>query len=87
MEKGCEIPRRRLPPVGKCDGKLQQFTVIWNGADRHLGLAVATNDLGVADSVNPGDEVTFSGPMVRPTIRSSTFGVVRAVDLPRVVLR
>jgi hypothetical protein len=44
----------------KCDGKLKQFTVVWEGPDGVTisGLPNDTNN----DLVNDGDEVTFIGP-------------------------
>ena len=59
VQKGCEIPPPP-PPAGKCDGKLQQFTMIWDGAD---GIAISgpAND-APGGIVDPGDEVTFFGP-------------------------
>ncbi|MDH3547594.1 MAG: hypothetical protein OEN22_10865, partial [Gammaproteobacteria bacterium] len=57
--KGCELPPPPPAPVGQCDGKLQQVTVIWNGAGP-INIAVGEGLTGSSQaSVAPGDEVTF----------------------------
>ncbi|MDH3552238.1 MAG: hypothetical protein OER22_06445 [Gammaproteobacteria bacterium] len=57
--KGCELPPPPPPPAGQCDGKLQQYTVIWNGAGP-INIAVGEGLTGSSQaSVAPGDEVTF----------------------------
>ncbi len=60
LEKGCEIPPPALPSVGKCKGKLQQFTMIWDGADDTPIGRVPLNNAG--RFVDNGEEVTFLGP-------------------------
>jgi hypothetical protein len=62
LDKKCrvEVPP---PPVftGSCKGKIQEFTLIWNGSGPIdlQGLNGLTTDFSSAD---PGDEVTFFGP-------------------------
>ncbi len=58
--KACEVLPPPPPPAGQCNGKLQQFTMIWNGAD---GIQVSGPQNDAPNGiVNNGDEVTFFGP-------------------------
>ncbi|MBT8141725.1 MAG: hypothetical protein HKN88_04850 [Gammaproteobacteria bacterium] len=47
-------------PAEKCDGKLQQFTLVWEGSDA-ITVSGVDNDSNNSQ-VNNGDEVTFFGP-------------------------
>ncbi|MCZ6774313.1 MAG: hypothetical protein O7G83_20335, partial [Proteobacteria bacterium] len=58
LNKTCLIPPPS-PPAGKCDGKLQQFTVIWTGDT--INVSGPSND-APGGVVNNGQAVTFSGP-------------------------
>jgi hypothetical protein len=59
--KTCEIiPSPADPLLEKCDGKIQQFTLIWGGAAPITISGLANDD---ADGViEPGQEVTFTPP-------------------------
>jgi uncharacterized repeat protein (TIGR01451 family) len=60
VQKGCEIPPPPPSADAKCDGKLKQFTVVWNGAgpiDIAVGEGLSSSS---KTSVMPGDEVTFT---------------------------
>jgi hypothetical protein len=59
VEKGCELPPPPAPPEGKCDGKLQQFTMVWTGGP--ITVSGPAND-APGGQVGNGDEVTFFGP-------------------------
>ena len=50
LEKGCEIPPPPPPSVGKCDGKLKQFTMIWDGAGP-IDIAVGAGLTGSSQSL------------------------------------
>jgi hypothetical protein len=60
LNKTCLVPPPP-PPVsgGKCDGKLQQFTVIWGGDT--INVSGTDND-APGGVVNTGQAVTFFGP-------------------------
>ena len=62
LDKQCRV--EPLPPADfdKCKGKLQQFTVIWDGqsAIEITGVNMGTTSAG--GTIQPGDEVTFFGP-------------------------
>ena len=60
IEKTCCIPPPPPPPAGKCEGKLQEFTMIWDGAGA-IGVSGVAND-APGGVVNPGDTVSFFGP-------------------------
>jgi len=55
--KGCEIPPPPPPAPGKCEGRLTQLTMIWDGTSGTL-----VNGPGFNGTVNNGDEVVFQGP-------------------------
>ena len=59
VAKTCALPPPPSAADGKCDGKLQEFTVIWNGAgpiEIEIGDGLVDSS---ASSANPGDAVTF----------------------------
>ncbi len=60
VAKTCELPAPLPADDGKCAGKLQQYTMIWNGS----GPITVTAGDGITNisqsSVDVGDEVTFS---------------------------
>ena len=66
VAKTCALPPPPAAPEGKCAGKLQEYTVIWNGAgpidisvgDGLTGLMTSTSS-GMQATVEPDDEVTF----------------------------
>ncbi|MBT8100530.1 MAG: hypothetical protein KJO82_12305, partial [Gammaproteobacteria bacterium] len=70
LDKSCAV----LPPppqdFDKCDGKLQQFTVIWNGAD-----GTAVSGPGFSGSVGNGQAVTFTGPFSNNDVEVTINGV------------
>jgi hypothetical protein len=62
LDKQCRVEPEPTADFDKCKGKLQQFTVIWDGegAIEMTGLNMGTTS--ASGAINPGDEVTFFGP-------------------------
>ncbi len=62
LDKQCLV--EPLPPTDfdKCKGKLQQFTVIWDGDGAIEITGVNMGTTSASGTVTPGDEVTFYGP-------------------------
>jgi len=59
VAKTCALPPPPSAADAKCEGKLKEFTVIWNGAgpiDIAIGDGLVDSS---ASSANPGDAVTF----------------------------
>jgi len=59
LVKTCEVVTPPPPPLAECDGKLQSFTLIWNGSGNITVDGIANDAGGV---IEPTDEVTFFGP-------------------------
>lgn len=60
-EAGACLPPPEPPLLGKCTGKLQQFTLIWNGPGP-VNIAAASGTTSTSGPINNGDTVTFFGP-------------------------
>ena len=59
----CRVePRPSTLPGEKCEGKLQQFTVVWDGPGPVSIDAVNMGTVSNSGPINNGDEVTFFGP-------------------------
>ena len=59
IDKQCRVETPPQVPFDKCEGKLQQFTVIWTGGS--IVISGLPND-APNGQVNTGQEVTFFGP-------------------------
>ena len=62
LDKQCRV--EPLPPAefDKCKGKLQQFTVVWDGGGAIEITGVNMGTTSASGTIIPGDEVTFFGP-------------------------
>jgi hypothetical protein len=62
LDKQCRV--EPLPPADfdKCKGKLQQFTVIWDGDGAIEITGVNMGTTSASGTIQPNDEVTFFGP-------------------------
>lgn len=60
----------------KCEGKLQQFTVVWNGPGPVNIDAVNMGTTSASGPVNNGDEVTFFGPYDSNDVEVTISGAV-----------
>jgi len=62
LDKQCRVDPLTPADFDKCKGKLQQFTVIWNGDGAIEVTGVNMGTTSASGTVIPGDEVTFFGP-------------------------
>ena len=60
VEKTCQVEAPPPPGLEECNGKLQQFTLVWDGAGQ-INVGGLSND-APGGIVNKGDSVTFFGP-------------------------
>jgi len=60
LEKSCRVETPPTPPLGgKCDGKIKEFSLVWNGADG-VNLSPLSPLTSSVASVDNGDTVVFS---------------------------
>lgn len=77
LDKKCRVEPKPTASFDKCDGKLQQFTVLWDGAGD-----IVVNGLGKSNlAVSPGDEVTFFGPFSDNDVEISLSGAANGTSV------
>jgi len=74
VQKMCEVIAPPAPGLQECDGKLQQFSLIWGGSGP-ITVSGPNND-APGGVVNSGDEVTFSGPFLNNDVFVTIAGAV-----------
>ncbi len=62
LDKQCRVESLPTADFDKCKGKLQQFTVIWDGEGPIEVTGVNMGTTSASGTISPGDEVTFFGP-------------------------
>jgi len=72
----CRVEPQPSTIGDKCEGKLQQFTVVWNGPGPVNIDAVNMGTTSASGPVNNGDEVTFFGPYDSNDVEVTISGAV-----------
>lgn len=73
IEQTCVVPVPDSTGSGKCDGKLEELTMVWTGGT--VTVSGVPND-APSGVVNNGDEVTFSGPFSNNDVVVTLTGAV-----------